>query len=130
MDKNVHLRFVYIIEGSVAAGGIDTYFYSHLPNVETEVTDTITGRPVTDIPPIEQTIKVTGSTTASSATVARIIRDYLQSRERKIKIAIEGTDKHVVYKGPNLKADTTEIEEKIDKLNSEAGMGYLVITAS
>lgn len=130
MGKNIHLRFVYVIEGAVASGNIDTYFYSHFPHVETQVIDKNTGRPVTDIPPVEQAVKVAGSTTVSSALAAGIIRDYLQSRERKITIAIEGIDKQVKYEGPNLKAGVTEIEEMIDKLNSEARGGYLVITAT
>jgi hypothetical protein len=130
MEKKIHLLFTYIIEGHVAAGNIDTYFYSHLPNVETQVVDMNTGRPVTDIPPIEQTITVTGSTFVSPATIAVIIRDYLQSRSRKIKLSVVGTNKHIEYEGPNLMADAAEIEATINRLASEGGEDDIEITST
>lgn len=130
MEKKIQLSFTYIIEGHVAAGNIDTYFHSQLPNVEAQVIDTHTGRPVTDIPPVEQAVRVMGSTSVSSATLAGIIREYLQSRGHKIKISIAGTNKHIVYEGPNLQADAAEIEAMIDRLVDEGGENGLEITST
>ena len=90
MEKNVKLCFIYIVEGHVAAENVDTHFYTYLPNVETEVADLHTGHRVS---------------MASGATLAAIIRDYLQ--HRKSKIVIYGTNKHVQYDGPSLQTEST-----------------------
>lgn len=125
MQKETKLRFVYIVEGCVAARDVDTYFYSCLPKVETEVTDLHTGRRVTDIPRLDQSISVTGRSTLLGATLAAVIKDYLQ--ERKSRIVIEGTNKHFEYEGPNLQTDTSEIEAVIYNLTKDSGTDSLII---
>lgn len=125
MQKETKLRFAYVVQGQVAAGNVDTYFYSYLPNVQTEVTDLHTGRRATEIPSLDQAVSVTGSSIASGATLAAIIRYYLQGR--KSRIVIEGTNKHFEYQGPDLKTDTAEIEAVIYTLMEDSGEDSLII---
>ena len=125
MEKNVKLRFIYIVEGQVAAEDVDTYFYACLPNVETEVADLHTGHRVTDIPSLDQSVRITGSSIASCATLAAIISDYLQ--HRKSRIVICGTNKQVQYDGPSLQTDNAEIAVVINSLTEDCGEDGLTI---
>jgi hypothetical protein len=127
MEKKTKLHFTYIVEGPGAVGNVDTYFYSHIPVVQTEVIDLYTGRPVTGIPPTEQSISVTGSSIVPCATLAAIIKNHLQNR--KSRIVIEGTDKQVEYKGPKLKTKIEEIEKMIYSLTRGSGENGLLIMA-
>jgi hypothetical protein len=127
MEKKTKLHFTYIVEGPVAVGNVDSYFYSHIPIVQTEVIDLYTGRPVTDIPPTEQSISVTGSSIVSCPRLAAIIKNYLQNR--KSRILIEGKDTQVEYKGPKLKTKIDEIEKKIYRLTRDSGEDGLLIMA-
>jgi len=129
MEKKVNLRFVYVIEGLVASGNVDTYFYSHLPRVETEVLDKLTQEPVTDIPPPEQAVTVRGSSAVSCSMLAEIINDYLRSRSRKTTITIEGPKKSVVYEGPGLQASKKDIEVTIGELTKDLDGDCLIIEA-
>ena len=126
MEKS-KLHFTYIVEGPVAVGNVDTYFYWHIPVVQTEVLDLYSGRPVTGIPSAEQAISVTGSSLVPCATLAAIVKDYLQNR--KSRIVIEGTDKQVEYKGPKLKTKIEEIENMIYSLTRDSGENGLIIMA-
>lgn len=125
MEKKIKLRFVYVVEGHVAAENVDTYFYTYLPNVETELTDLHTGHRVTDIPPLDQTISVKGTSVASCTTLAAIIRDYLQ--HRKSRIVIYGPHEYREYEGPTLKTDTAEIAAVIFSLTEDSGEDGLTI---
>jgi hypothetical protein len=127
MEKKTKLHFTYIVEGPVAVGNVDTYFYSHISIVQTEVIDLYTGRPVTSIPPTEQSIRVTGSSIVPCATLAAIIKNYLLNR--KSRIVIEGTGKQVEYKGPKLKTKIEEIEKMIYSLTRDSGENGLLIMA-
>ena len=126
MEKS-KLHFTYIVEGPVAVGNVDTYFYWHIPIVQTEVLDLYSGRTVTDIPSAEQAISVTGSSLVPCATLAAIVKDYLQNR--KSRIVIEGTDKQVEYKGPKLKTKIEEIENMIYRLTRDSCENGLIIMA-
>jgi len=125
MEKEIKLRFIYVVEGQVAAEDVDTYFYTYLPDVETEVADLHTGHRVTDIPSLHQSIRITGSSITSSATLAAIIRDYLQ--HRKSKIVICGSNKQVQYEGPSLQTDNAEIAVVINSLTDDCGEDGLTI---
>ena len=125
MEKNVKLRFIYIVEEHVAAEDVDTYFYTYLPNVETEVADLHTGHRITDIPSLGQSIRISGSSIASCATLAAIIRNYLQ--HRKSRIVIYGTNKHVQYEGPSLQTDNAEIAVVLNSLMEDCGDDGLTI---
>jgi NADPH-dependent 2,4-dienoyl-CoA reductase/sulfur reductase-like enzyme len=127
VEEKTKIGFTYIVEGPVARGNVDTYFYSYLPDLQTEVIDLHTGSPVTDIPPAEQSIRVTGSSTVSYATLAAIIQDYL--RDRKSKIVIEGKKKRVEYQGPKLKTKAEEIEAMIYSLRKDSAENNLTIMA-
>ena len=127
MEQKTKLHFTYVVEGPVAVGNVDTYFYSNISVVQTEVIDLHIGRPITSIPPTEQSIRVTGSSIVSCATLAGIIKKYLQNR--KSRIVIEGTDQQVEYKGPELKTKIEEIEKMIYSLTRDSGENGLLIMA-
>jgi hypothetical protein len=121
------VHFSYIIDGYVATSSVDTYFYSFLPNVQTEVTDLRTGRPVTDIPPLEQSVRVTGMSDLPSDKVAAIISEYLKG-DRRSRIVLEGPDKRIEYTGPDLKASPAQIEESIRSLITDRNDSLTVMS--
>jgi len=112
VEKTITISFAYVIDGSVAFGNVDTYFYSHLPHVETEVLNRRTGSAIADICLLEQVI-VRGNSTLSCTALAAIIKGYLNSRNRRTAITIEGGSKRVEYEGPTLEIDSKDIESAI-----------------
>jgi hypothetical protein len=126
------------LKGHHPVGNIDTRFYHSLPAVEKQEIvsrdekqdivghDCKIGTPVSNV---EQIVMVIGSTILTSATLAGVIKAYLESRRRKIKISIEGSDRHIEYEGPNLKKDVAEIELMIERLAEEGGKNTLDIVS-
>jgi hypothetical protein len=121
------VHFSYIIDGYVATANVDTYFYSFLPNVQTEVTDLRTGHRVTDIPPVEQSVRVTGMSDVPTETVAAIISEYLRG-DRRSRVVLEGSDKRIEYTGPNLKTSPAQIEESIHSLLTDGNNSLTVMS--
>ncbi len=107
----------------------DYEFYSQLPGVKetTEYVPRINSPQVHHYP---ADVWVTlGTALLSSATVAKIIHAWLQSRRRTITIEVSKSGKKVVYKGPNIRQDTAAIQAMIDKLSDESDENGLEISA-
>jgi hypothetical protein len=127
MSSELRFKYTYRMEGHHTTGNADTALYGELPGVSEEFRNTVTARPEIPHREVEQLLTVIGTTLLTSATVARIIKAYLDSK--RTKITISAGDKAVTYEGPKLKDPTAMIERSIDSLAREANTETVLIRA-
>jgi predicted esterase YcpF (UPF0227 family) len=99
-------------------------FFRHLPNCKEEVY-TEYKHYAKGSGPGTEIVTYVGSALLSSAAVASVIKAWLASRRRKIRITVVGGS--LEYEGPNLKKDAEEIAAMIDKLVQKSGDTSLTV---
>jgi hypothetical protein len=124
MSSELTVIFSYSHESHSYAEGVDTAFYSMLPNVKYQYSAIVPSKPARmemALPRIEQPrkgmeqiIQVLGTTVLTSTALAGIIKAYLEYKTTKLKIEIGATK--VEFEGPSLSESTEQIESILENL--------------
>jgi len=122
-------EFEYSYSESNPTTGWDFYNY-RLPNVKVDHIDLLTkirNGPVHG--GTDQILMFIGSTILSSATIATIIKAWIEGKRRKITITTSSNKKHLEYEGPDIARDSATIAAMIEKLAEESACTKFYIVA-
>jgi len=114
-------EFEYSYSESNPGTGWDFYNY-RLPNVKVDHIDLMTKRrngPVHG--GTDQILMFIGSTILSSATIATIVKAWIEGKRRKITITASSDKKRLEYEGPDIALDSATIAAMIEKLGEDSG---------
>lgn len=122
-------EFKYSFSESNPTTGWDFYNY-RLPNCKVDHIDLITklrNGPVTG--GTGQILMFIGSTILSSASIATIIKAWIESKRRKITITATSDQKRLEYEGPDIALDSATIAAMIEKLAEDSSCTTFYIVA-